>query len=193
MSQDTAPQRRARQTVTNLLLALAACAAMVLAIILVVPRDDSSLIKPVDYVAIANDASEATGRPLIVPSIESDWWSNSARLSTSPKDGTEASWYAGFVGPKNEYIGFTQTFGTNPTWLAMELKDTHQSGTYQSGSMDWEIFESDEKHDPVKTRDFIMVGQIANDTVLVYGTASRAEFETFVDSVSNNISQLYPR
>jgi len=97
---DAAAQRRARQTITNLVLALGASVGLVIALVMIVPRDDTSLIKKVDYVSVAKDASASTARPVIVPKIATDWWCNSARWEASPGDGTDASWYVGFVGPK---------------------------------------------------------------------------------------------
>jgi Protein of unknown function (DUF4245) len=192
MSQDAAAQRRARQTVTNLVLALGASAGLVLALVLMVPRDDSNLVKHVDYVAIATDAADATGRPIVVPKLDQGWWSNSARLTTSPKDGTEASWYAGFVGPKNEYIGLTQAFGTNPTWLALQLNGLTPTGTKTIVGRTWAVWESPVKNDPPKTRDYTLVAELGNDTVLVYGTASPADFEKFAQNVGEQIRSLYP-
>ena len=192
MSQDAAAQRRARQTVTNLVLALGASAGLVLALVLMVPRDDSNLIKHVDYVSIATDAADATERPIIVPKVENGWWSNAARLTTSPKDGTEATWYVGFVSPKNEYVGLTQAFGTNPTWLALQLNGLAPTGTRTLGGQTWAVWESPVKNDPPKTRDFTMVAEFGSDTVLVYGTAGVADFEKLVESVSEQIRALYP-
>lgn len=189
---DAAAQRRARQTVINLLLSIAATVGVVILMVLVVPRDDSNQIPRVDYKAVAADATESTGRPLIVPEIEADWWSNSARLSTKPKDGTDASWYAGFVGPKNQYIGFIQTFNTNPTWLALELADKAQTGEIVAAGRIWQIWQSVEQHQPAKTRDYMLVSNMYQDTFLIYGTASESEFESFAARVSELISKVYP-
>ena len=55
---DAAAQRRARQTVINLGLSLAATLGIVLALVLIVPRDDSNRIQPVDFKGIAAGAVE---------------------------------------------------------------------------------------------------------------------------------------
>lgn len=192
MSQDAAAQRRARQTVTNLVLALGASAGLVLALVLMVPRDDSNLIKHVDYAAIGEDAAAATARPILVPELEDGWWSNSARLTSAPKDGTDASWYAGFVGPKNEYIGLTQAFATNPTWLALELNGLNPTATKTIDGQTWAIWQNPVENNPPKTRDYTMVAEIGDDTVLLYGTATDADFEKFAKSIGEQIRSLYP-
>lgn len=187
---DAAAQRRARQTVINLGLSLAATLGIVLALVLIVPRDDSNRIQPVDYVDIAAGAVETTSLPLVVPELPSTgWWSNSAKIKTSPTDGTEASWTAGFVGPNNEFIGFSQTFAINPTWLALQLTEKTQTGTYDES---WQIFEATRPNKPVKTRDYMLVTTIGNDAILVYGTADAAVIQSFADSVKEQIQSNYP-
>ena len=189
---DAAAQRRARQTVINLILSLAATVALVLVMVLIVPRDDSNQIPHVDYKAVAADAIDATKLPIVVPNIEADWWSNSARVSTKPTDGTDGSWYVGFVGPKNQYIGLTQTFKTNPTWVALQLSEKQQTGEIQTGQRVWQVWQSVEKHVPAKTRDFMLVSGQGDDTFLIYGTASEREFKSFAGNVSDLIDKVYP-
>jgi hypothetical protein len=48
------------------------------------------------------------------------------------------------------------------------------------------------KNDPPKTRDYTLVAELGNDTVLVYGTASPADFEKFAQNVGEQIRSLYP-
>lgn len=190
MADDAAAKRRARQTVINLILSLAATVGLVIVMVLVVPRDDSNQIKHVDYVAVATEAKQATGQPLLVPEIPSGWWSNSARWSSKPSDGTDSSWYVGFVGPKNQYVGITQTFKTNPTWLAFQLQGL--INTQKVVASDWQLWRSSEKHTPAKTKDYMLVQNIGDDTILLYGTASEAEMAEFAAEVGRQISTVYP-
>lgn len=121
--QDAAAKRRARQTVINLSLALAATVAVALVMIMITPRDDSNLIKPVDYVAVAADVKANTGVDVAIPSnTPTGWWANSARFNDSPKDGVK-TWHVGFVGEANQYVGIDQGFSINPTWLAEKTQN----------------------------------------------------------------------
>lgn len=121
--QDAAAKRRARQTVINLSLALAATVAVALVMIMITPRDDSNLIKPVDYALVAADVKANTNVDVILPSnLPTGWWANSARFNDSPADGVK-TWHVGFVGPDNQYIGVDQGFETNPTWVAEKTKN----------------------------------------------------------------------
>jgi len=179
MSEDAAAKRRARQTVTNLVLALGASVAIVVALVLIVPRSDTNMIQKVDYISIAKDAAGSTDLPVLIPRVPQDWWCNSARWIAQPGDGTKASWYAGFVGPDNEYIGFTQTFGTNETWLALKLSGLQRSGDVKTGGQTWQLWTSPEKNVPAKSRDYTLVADLGDDTLMVYGTASESEMKSF--------------
>ena len=176
MSEDAAAKRRARQTVNNLVLALIASLGIMLAIILIVPRDDSNRIQKVDYKSIALEAHGSSGKQIVAPELPAGWWANSARWSPKPVDGVQ-NWYVGFVGPKNQYIGLTQAFGINPTWLAFQLKNSAKTGTQAVGNYTWDIYEATEPSDPPKTKDFMMVlNYNDHDTALIYGVAKPQDF-----------------
>jgi hypothetical protein len=192
MSEDAAAKRRARQTVTNLVLALGASVAIVVALVLIVPRSDTNMIQKVDYVSIAQDAAGSTDLPVLIPRVPQDWWCNSARWIAQPGDGTKASWYAGFVGPDKEYIGFNQTFGTNETWLALKLSGLEKSGSVGDDKITWQLWTSPEKNVPAKSRDYTLVATGGTDTLMVYGTASEAVMKSFATEIANQVFTLYP-
>ena len=192
MSEDAAAKRRARQTVTNLVLALGASVAIVVGLVLIVPRSDTSLIQKVDYVSIGQDAAASTEFPVLIPEIDSNWWCNSARWISQPGDGTNAAWYAGFVGPQNEYIGFTQTYGTNETWLALKLSGLQKTGNVGDSKLSWQVWTSPEKHVPAKSKDYMLVATVGTDTLMIYGTASEAEIKSFATRIGNQVYSLYP-
>ena len=191
MSDDAAAKRRAKQTLINLLLSLAATAGLVLALVLAVPRSDTNLVKPVDYVAVANSAAQSSHRPIIAPLLPGkDWWCNSARWNASSVDGVE-NWYVGFVGPNNQYLGLTQAFDSNPTWMALKLAQTTRTGSVEVAGVRWDIYESPEKHDPAKTMDYVMVRSVGADQLFIYGTASKTEFNSFAAQVETQIDKVY--
>ncbi|WP_296630256.1 DUF4245 domain-containing protein [Rhodoluna sp.] len=182
---DAAAKRRARQTVINLLLSLGASLGIVLALVLIVPRDDSNRIQPVDFRSVAAEAQSASGNYIVAPELPQGWWANSARYLGNPADGV-ATFYAGFVGPKNQYIGLTQAQNPNPTWLVQQLQGAVQTGTFSSGYRDWTIYESPEVHNPKKTKDYIMVMNFTEGekvAVIIYGTASADDFAQFATNI----------
>ena len=187
MSEDAAAKRRAKQTVNNLILALLASLGVMLAIILVVPRDDSNRIQPVDYKSIAAEAAASSGQQILAPELPEGWWSNSARWSPKPADGVQ-NWYVGFVGPKNQYIGLTQAFGINPTWLAFQLKNSAKTGTQAVGDMTWDIYEALERGESPKTKDFMMVlNYNESDTALIYGVAKPQDFVEIATAIQDKL------
>ena len=189
MSEDAAAKRRAKQTVNNLVLALLASLGVMLALVLVVPRDDSNRIQQVDYKSIAAEAEASSGQQILAPELPEGWWSNSARWSPKPADGVQ-NWYVGFVGPKNQYIGLTQAFGINPTWLAFQLKNSAKTGTQAVGDLTWDIYEALEREDSPKTKDFMMVlNYNETDTALIYGVAKPADFVEIASAIQDKLTE----
>jgi hypothetical protein len=184
---DSAARHRARQTVINLCLALAASIGLVVTLVLIVPRDDSNRIKEVDYTTISQKAKVDSGFEVITITPPANWWSNNAALTTNNID-TVPVFKAGFVGSDIKYIGYTQAFNANPTWLALSLNGKVITGEYSSQHYKWDIYESVVKNDPKKTMDYIMVlNHKDQDYVLLYGVADQSEFKTFVDSIDKEI------
>ena len=185
-----AKERRAKQTVNNLLLSLLATVGLVIFIVLVVPRDDSSRIPKIDYVAVAEQASISSKNHIIAPSLPSGWWSNQATWLANPVDAVPR-FEVGFVGPKNEYIGMTQAFGVNPTWLALETKDVVLLKTFNNSgsSIVWSIYKSAEVHDPAQTKDVIWLASVGSDAIELYGTASDAQFKTLSQNIEKELEK----
>jgi len=189
MSEDAAAKRRARQTVTNLILALVASLGIMLAIVLIVPRDDTSRIQPVDYKSIAADAQSSSGKQVVAPELPAGWWANSARWSEKPADGVQ-NWYTGFVGPKNQYIGLTQAFGINPTWLAFQVKDAVKTGTQAIDAYTWDIYEAQMPSSPPKTKDYMMVLKYnTSDVAIIYGVAKPQDFVEIAKAIQTKLME----
>lgn len=184
---DSAARHRARQTVINLILALGASIGLVVTLVLIVPRDDSSRIREIDYTAISQKAQEDSGFDVITITPPENWWSNNAMLTTNNID-TVPVFKAGFVGSDIKYVGYTQAFNANPTWLALSLNGKVLSKQYSSKHYKWDVYESIVKNEPKKTMDYIMVLNYKNqDYMLVYGVAEDSEFKTFIDSIDEEL------
>ena len=185
---DSAARHRARQTVINLCLALAASVGLVVTLVLIVPRDDSNRIQEVDYTIISQKAKVDSGFEVITVNPPTNWWSNNAALTTNNID-TVPVFKAGFVGSDIKYIGYTQAFNANPTWLALSLNGKVITGEYSSKHYKWDIYESIVENNPKKTMDYIMVlNYKAQDYVLLYGVADQTDFKTFIDSINEKLN-----
>jgi hypothetical protein len=185
---DSAARHRARQTVINLSLALAASVGLVVVLVLIVPRDDSNRIKPVDYATISQGAASDSNLDIFTITPPSVWWSNNATFNENPVD-TVKNFTAGFVGSETKYIGYTQAFDANPTWLALNLAGLTPTGELKTEHYTWQTYKSIEEHEPAKTKDYLMVLDYSDqDYVLLYGVAETAEFETFAQAIDKKIS-----
>lgn len=191
-----AKARRAKQTVNNLLYSLLATAAVVAVMVLVTPRPTTNLVAAVDYKAAAKQAASSSHYPVLAPPLlAKGWYSNSARWNTKTADGVD-NWYVGFVGPKNQYLGLTQAFNSNPTWTILQLKGDLVTGTANIGGYKWDVWQSTTKSAPPKTRDYALVTDIKagerTDEIIIYGTASPKEFRQFALAASQQLKLLYP-
>lgn len=185
---DAAAKRRARQTLINLLLSLAATLGIMLMLILAVPRDDSSRLQPIDYADLAAQASSSAPGALLVPDLGEDWYSNAARYRTAEQDGV-ANWYVGFVGPNGEFLAMTQGLGVNQTWISFQLESTKPVGKIQVAGATWEIYENPRTGSSPKSKDFILMHKYGSDAVLVYGVAPREVMEDFALKLTNLIAE----
>jgi Protein of unknown function (DUF4245) len=191
--EERAKKRRAKQTQNNLILSLLACLGMVAVIVLAVPRPTTSLIPHIDYKTVASQAASTSGLPILAPKLPSaKWYSNAARFSAKPSDGV-ASWYVGFVGPKQEYLGLTQGFDANPTWTMLQLQGDISSGTVTIAGTKWVIWQTITKNDPPKSRDYALVtdipakGDAPAQQLIVFGSASKSQLRSFAQSVAEAV------
>ena len=175
---DAAAQRRAKQTLNNLLLSLAATVGVMVLLVLAVPRDDSNRVQPVDYVAIAEQAAAETSEKLLIPTIPVDWYSNAARYRSSDQDSV-ATWYVGFVGPNSEFLAMTQGLDVNQTWIQLMLESNKPTGKVELAGQSWQIFESVRENNPPKSKDYMMVLENDKNAVFVYGVAPIEVLEDF--------------
>ena len=188
---DAAAQRRARQTLINLLLSLAATVGVMVLLVLAVPRDDSNRVQPVDYQVIGEQASTEAPGNLLIPTIPVDWYSNAARYRSSAQDGV-ANWYVGFVGPNNEFVAMTQGLDVNQTWLQLMIESNKPAGEVVIQGKTWKVYESVRENNPPKSKDYMMVLEYENNAVFVYGVAPRANLEDFASQLGTLIDANKP-
>ena len=178
---DKAAERRAKQTVRNLIYSLLVTLGLVLAIILGVPRDDSNRIAPVDYEQIAQLASESEGTLALAPKIPAEWYSNAARVDSTLG---VRSWYVGFVTNENEFIGLSQAFESNPSWESEFLKGNLLEGEIEISGLVWEIWPTRNPSNPAGTKELVLKHTFGQSVVVIYGTADRSDFELVADSIA---------
>lgn len=182
----SAAERRAKQTVRNLIYSMLVTLSLTVVIVLLVPRDDTNRIQPVDYVGITQTVQASVDQTLIAPKLETDWWVNAARVE---KDLGVETWYVGFITPDDQYIGLTQAFESNPSWLANKLQGNWLDVTVEIEGRTWEIWPTLLPSVPKGTKEYAMVHSFGEQAVVIYGTASEADFLKLATQISLDLNE----
>lgn len=181
---DKAAERRAKATVRNLIYSMLVSLGLVVLLVLGVPRDDSNRIQPVDYQQIAITATNSEGFEALAPVIPEQWYSNAARIDNTLG---VRGWYVGFVTDENEFIGLSQAFETNPSWEAEMLKTNLLEGEIEIAGLVWEIWPTRNPSNPPGTKEFALKHNFGDSSVVIYGTADRADFELIATAIAQQL------
>ena len=182
-----AAQRRAKQTVRNLIFSMVATLGLVVLLVLGVPRDDSNRIAAVDYMQIAAEAEASLGFEVLTPQVPDSWWSNAARLES---DLGVQSWYIGFVTEDNQFIGLSQGFEVNPSWTALTLQGNWLEDETVVAGRTWEIWPTLTPSNPPGTKEYAMLHSFGDSAVVIYGTASEEDFNILAELLSLEIEDI---
>ena len=181
---DSAAKHRAKQTVRNLIFSLLVSVGLMAAMVLGLPRDDSNRLNPVDYLQVAQEAETSVGKQILAPAIPEDWWSNGARLENELD---VQSWYLGFVTPDNQFIGMSQAFESNPSWLALTLQGNWQDGEVSVEGKTWQIWPTLTPQNPPGTKEYAMVHEYGDSAVVLFGTAKKDDFLKLAGEISKQL------
>ncbi len=182
----SAAERRAKQTVRNLIYSMLVTLSLTVVIVLLVPRDDTNRIQPVDYVGITQTVQASVDQTLIAPKLQTEWWVNAARVE---KDLGVETWYVGYITPDDQYIGLTQAFESNPSWLANKLQGNWLDVTVEIEGRTWEIWPTLLPSVPKGTKEYAMVHSFGEQAVVIYGTASEADFLKLATQISLDLNE----
>ncbi|MFJ3491753.1 DUF4245 domain-containing protein [Leifsonia aquatica] len=181
---------RNRQTINNLVYSLIATVALVIVIVLVVPRGNPTATQPpVDYASVAQEAQGSQADPLLVPKLPADWKSNSAELRTKTADGVDA-WYIGLITPKGEYIGITQGFDANDSWVADQVDKSRIGGTRDIDGVTWDVYDNRTSSSDAGNVEYALTTNAGHSSIVVVGTADDDEFRTVAASLADQITAL---
>ena len=175
-------RRRANQSTKNLVLSLVASLGIVLFLVVVVVRQ-APAPPPVDYPSIAADASAALGTEALAPTVPPSWSANRADLTAS---GGVREWYIGFLTDSDAFIALVQGFQTNPTWLDDLLRGASGGVPVQIAGVEWNLYDR-RGVDAVGSRQYALVTEAAESTIVLYGTASEAEFALLATAIAADL------
>ncbi|WP_285116144.1 DUF4245 domain-containing protein [Leifsonia sp. fls2-241-R2A-40a] len=188
---ENSANHRNRQTVNNLVYSLIATLALVAIIVLVVPRGNPTATKPsVDYTSIAQQAKGSEPDAFLVPKLPSGWTSNNAELRTKTADKVD-SWYIGLITPKQQFIGITQGFGANDSWVSDQVAKSRIKDTREIDGVTWDVYDNRAAGSGSNGNvDYALVTTAGDSTIVVFGTAVDAEFRTVASSLAPQIRSL---
>lgn len=185
---ETSRLHRARQTMRNLAASLAVCAIAVAVFVAIVPRDDTPVVRDVDYVAAAAGAQSASSDPLVAPALSDAWSSNEAELRTGADGVTE--WYIGFIksdanGDAAEFVGVSQGLDANATWVAERVDRRQSTGQVEIGGFTWAEYDytSLPASDTGNTA-YAVVLERGRSTIVIYGSGSAASVQEVAGAVA---------
>jgi hypothetical protein len=177
--------RRQRQNARNLVYSLLVCVALVIVIMLAVPRGTAPPRTAVDYRSLASQSEGSVDRPLLAPPVPSSWSANAAELRSS--DGV-TSWYVGFVLPKNEFLSYTEGLNSNGTWLADVLGSAKGGGTTDVGGLTWRVYDRRSLGDAAGNVAYALATRVGSTDLVVSGTATPAETRSLAAALAAEAS-----
>jgi len=178
---------RARKTVNNLVLSLLVTVAAVLVLVLLVPRSEAPLDRPVDFASVAAQLQTGIDEPLLVPELPDGWRSNAAQWRVGGSDKIP-SWYIGLLTKGNQFIGLTQGLGANPSWVSAQLKNAPAADTRLIDGVRWDVYRNTAPENDRGNFDYALVTKAGTSVYLLVGTASETEFDELAGVLAAQIT-----
>jgi hypothetical protein len=177
---------RARKTINNLVYSLLATVGVVVLIVLVVPRSDQPIDRSVDWRTVTQEAQQTRQETLVNPDLPDDWSSNYAEIRSTGTGGV-ASWNVGFVTPSQEFVGITQGFEADPTWLATQLNRSTASSVIAIGGLEWTVYDNRAEPDEFGNVHYALATEAGTSTVAVFGTGTIDEITLVAEAVAPQV------
>lgn len=175
-------RRRSNQTTKNLVLSIAASLGIVLFLVLVVVRPDPAPLV-IDHLAAAAEAEQSLSTTVAAPIIPPTWVANRAELGGS---GGVNEWTIGFITADETFIGLVQGFDANPTWLRNTLRNAGEGDDVTIAGRTWQQFDR-RGLDGVGLREYALVTDASDSTIVLYGTASDDDFVLLATAVAADL------
>lgn len=184
---------RANKTINNLWLSLIVCIAVVVVIVLLVPRDNTSHLQTVDYRSVASSAQAAFPVPVASPDLPSTYSANAAEIRTSGSGSTAIPyWYIGLTTPSGAYLGLEQAVSTASTgniddWVAQQVHNTAAIDVTTIDGIQWTVYDNRQTANDVGNASYALTTQSGASTYVLLGTATTEEFDQVASAISTNI------
>ena len=177
---------RMRKTVNNLVFSLLVTVAVVVVIVFAVPRSDKPLHPDIDYSQVAQTTQQSQTQILADPELPDTWSANYAEIRTSKAAGV-ASWNIGLIAPGNDFIGLTQGFDANPTWVGQQLEQSTATGVTTIDGIEWTVYDNRGSSDDLGNLEYALTTEAGGSTYIIFGTGTDAEFEQVASGITSDI------
>lgn len=177
---------RDSKTFTNLVIALIVSVLLMVAMVWMVPRDDTPITRDVNVAEVASASQPQVDGALAVPAVPEGWTSNQASIRTGADGITE--WYAGYIVPNEagrpgEFAGFSQGFNANPTWVLEQVNRRTQTGTTQIGGHEWAVYDYTAlPESETGNKAYTLVTEVDASILIVYGSATPEPVEQLAEA-----------
>ena len=163
-------ERKARQTMRNLVWSLLTSLGVVAILVFVVARPDTNLVTPIEWREVASEASAQAPGTLVVPDLSNEWSANRAEISGEA--GVTALWSIGLLGPNQSFVFVDQGFDADSRWVSVRTKQALQTGTVDlasgAGALSWSEYDRRDV-DPTGNYAYVLVRETPMATIVVGG------------------------
>ncbi len=179
---------RSSQNVRNLIAALLATLAVVVVIVLAVPRGSVPEREPIDVAAVAQSIATSEGRTVIAPEMSDEWVVNRAGIEGNGSVRAFTVVYAPADENARGFLRVAQGFDADAAWPARVLSGSAPQDTVTIDGITWDRYELD----PERTGNIsVAIATTAGpDTILIYGAAGEKALEQTARSVTEQITAL---
>lgn len=175
---------RASQNARNLVAALIVTIAVVVVIILAVPRGEPPARESIDVASVAQGIEDAEGRPIVAPDAPDDWQVNVAAIEG---DGPRA-WTIVYA-DETWFLRVAQGLDADPAWPTRVLSGASVDGTVTIDGVTWDRYEIS---DPARAGNIsvALATQAGPDTVMIYGKAGTDVLEQAASATAAEVLRL---
>lgn len=176
---------RSSKTFRNLLPALLATMAIVVVVVLAVPRGQLAATPAPDVAALAQSLSASMNRAVIAPATPTGWTVNQAQVEGD----SVSAWTIVYVPDSAGYLRAAQGFDADSGWVVRTLSGAASDGTLTIDGIDWTRYDIS---DPSKAGNvsYALATSAGKDTILLYGTATAAQTAELAQNLTAQIRTL---
>lgn len=176
---------RSSQTARNLIAALLVTLAIVLIVILAVPRGSAPVREPIDVAAVAESVESSLQRPVIVPKVSADWVVNGAALEGD----SVRAWTIVYVPEEAGYLRVAQGFDADAAWTTRTLRGANTIDTVEIDGVTWDRYRIADPAAAGNISSAISV-QAGTDIILIYGSTSDDAITAAATGVADQVRDL---